>query len=230
MMPLVLIPGVNNTPAVWDGVRAALGDTVATITVSCPAVADVDLIADALLATLPAQFDLCGFSFGGYVAMAMLAKAPGRVRDLVLLCSTSRADSADQRAGREASVARAEGGEHIAMVDAQARFVFHPDSLANPAMMAARAAMTAEYGAARFIAHQRASAARPDRTALLRDGTRRVLLLAASADRLFPPDTLRDLAGEIPGAELRIIDRAGHMAPLEQPTATATALRDWLRA
>jgi pimeloyl-ACP methyl ester carboxylesterase len=38
-----------------------------------------------------------------------------------------------------------------------------------------------------------------------------------------------ELAGLIPGAKLRVIERAGHFTPLEEPQAVSYALRDWLQ-
>ena len=76
---LVLVPGLNNTHAVWDGVVAALGASAQCSALDCPALDTVEAVADALLAQLPERFWLAGFSFGGYVALAMLERAPQRV-------------------------------------------------------------------------------------------------------------------------------------------------------
>jgi pimeloyl-ACP methyl ester carboxylesterase len=76
---LVLVPGLNNTHAVFDGVVAALPPAIHAHALDNPALDTVEAIAAAHLAALPARFWLAGFSFGGYVALAMLALAPERI-------------------------------------------------------------------------------------------------------------------------------------------------------
>ena len=192
---LVLVPGLNNTRAVFDGVVAALPPPVAALALDNPALDTVEAIAAAHLAQLPERFWLAGFSFGGYVALAMLAQAPERVQGIAMLCTAPFADS-------EAA--------------AQKR-------------LAARQAMVQDYGPARYAAHVRATAARPDRSALL-DGSRPTLVLAGSQDKLFTPEALAAYAARIPGAQQRVVGPAGHLAPMEQPRAVAEALAQWMGA
>ena len=69
---LVLLPGLNNTRAVFDGVLRALPARVQAMALDNPPLETVDAIAQALLPQLPGRFWLAGFSFGGYVALALL--------------------------------------------------------------------------------------------------------------------------------------------------------------
>ena len=76
---LVLIPGLNNTAAVFDRLQSCLREvdpSIQPIALDNPALESVDAIAQAHLQRLPDRFWLAGFSFGGYVAMALLAIAP----------------------------------------------------------------------------------------------------------------------------------------------------------
>jgi pimeloyl-ACP methyl ester carboxylesterase len=41
--------------------------------------------------------------------------------------------------------------------------------------------------------------------------------------------THEELVKLIPDAKLRVIERAGHFTPLEEPEAVTEALRDWLQ-
>jgi pimeloyl-ACP methyl ester carboxylesterase len=54
------------------------------------------------------------------------------------------------------------------------------------------------------------------------------LVLCGAADGLTPPRRHDFMAGLIPGAELCVIDGAGHLPVLEQPAETNAALRGWL--
>lgn len=56
-----------------------------------------------------------------------------------------------------------------------------------------------------------------------------VLCVGGADDLIVPPRLLADTAARIPGAEVRIVDRAGHLPHLEQPDAFAALLEPFLR-
>lgn len=226
---LVLVPGLNNTRAVFDGVVAALPAAVQATALDNPPLETVEAIAAAHLARLPERFWLAGFSFGGYVALAMLAQAPERVQGIAMLCTAPFADSEAAAQKRLAALEAVAQGRYFEMVAAGVANTFHPDSLDNAPLMAAREAMVRDYGSERYAAHVRATAARPDRSHLL-DGSRPTLVLAASHDKLFPPEALAAYAERIAGAQQRVVGPAGHLAPMEQPRAVAEALAQWMGA
>ena len=227
MSELVLIPGLNNTRAVFDGVLAALPPSIHGIAVDNPELDTVEAIAAALLPRLPQRFWLGGFSFGGYVALALLAAAPERVAGIGLLCTAPFADTPAQAEKRMASIITARSGGYLDMIESQAANAFHPDSVKNAALMAARRAMVQDYGAARFIAHVSATMQRPDRSHLL-DGRLPILVMSASHDNVFPAAVIERYAAAIPGARRVVIAAAGHLAPMEQPRAVADALAAWV--
>ncbi|BCN40667.1 hypothetical protein ALDI51_39860 [Alicycliphilus denitrificans] len=224
---LVLVPGLNNTRAVFAGVLAALPAAVQATALDNPPLETVEAIAAAHLARLPERFWLAGFSFGGYVALAMLEQAPERVQGIALLCTAPFADSPAAAQKRIAALEAVAQGRYFEMVEAATANTFHPDSLANAALLQARQAMVRDYGPARYAAHVRATAARPDRARLL-DGSRPTLVLAGSHDQLFTPAALAAYAANIPGAQQRVVGPAGHLAPMEQPQAVAQALAQWM--
>jgi pimeloyl-ACP methyl ester carboxylesterase len=55
------------------------------------------------------------------------------------------------------------------------------------------------------------------------------LVVWGAEDAWIPVDRAHRLAGLIPGAELRVIEGAGHLVQLDQPVALATTLTTWLR-
>jgi len=226
---LVLVPGLNNTHAVFDGVLSALPRTLTAQALDNPALDSVEAIAAAHLAQLPERFWLAGFSFGGYVALAMLEQAPERVQGIAMLCTAPFADSAAAAQKRLAALQAVAEGRYFEMVAAGVANSFHPDSVHNAPLMAAREAMVRSYGPERYAAHVRATAARPDRSHLL-DGRRPTLVLAGSHDKLFPPTVLADYAARIPGVQQAVVEAAGHLAPMEQPQAVAAALAHWVTA
>ena len=224
---LALVPGLNNMATVFDGVRAALPTTIEVHAYDNPPLESVEAIAAHWLERLPQRFWLAGFSFGGYVALAMLEAAPERVAGFALLCSGPQADSAEAAQRRLASLEAVAQGRYFELMEQAAANAFHPDSLANAALMDRRRKMVQAYGPDRYAAHVRATAARPDRSRLL-DGARPTLVLAASHDKLFAPAQMSALAAGIPGARFVAVEGGGHLVPMEQPQAVADALADWI--
>lgn len=225
---LVLVPGLNNTAAVWDTVRPRLPEGIRVHTPEVPALEDIDAIAEAMLATLPARFALVGFSFGGYVALAMLAAAPRRIGALAMVGTSASADGEAARATRRAAIERALAGEYEAMIEAQAARAMGEAGRADPAIVAARRAMVRDYGPRRFVAHVRATMGRPDRSALFAAYDGPLLVTGGADDQVITPAVQRGLAALNPRARYEPIPEAGHLVPMEQPAALARVLGPWL--
>jgi len=115
--PLVLLPGLSNTAEVWDAVRARPGP-VDCIVPEHGTSASVDEIAAAHLAALPGRFALAGFSFGGYLALAMAAQVRNRITRLALISRGPGNDSPQGRANREKLIGLARQG-HYDTIDAR---------------------------------------------------------------------------------------------------------------
>jgi len=114
---LLLIPGMTNTPRVWDRVRAHLQAEVQRgVEVR---VTDVRASADipAMAATawrelqdvpLERPLAIAGFSMGGYVALQMVVSAPRPVQALALVCTSARPDNPAVAPMRERATAAAQ--------------------------------------------------------------------------------------------------------------------------
>ena len=74
----------------------------------------------------------------------------------------------------------------------------------------------------------RGMAERPNVTPDLAKIKTPTLVVVGEHDVISTVDEMRGIAGEIPGAEFVVIPNAGHMAPLENPTAFNTALDKFL--
>lgn len=223
---LVLLPGLNNTAAVFRDVTAALPDSIQAVCPDLPALNTVEALAEYVLAHVPDRFWLAGFSFGGYVAMAVLAAAPERVQGIALIGSSAKADTEAQVARRLEAIAQARQGGYEENA-ASSTAPFHPDSLQRPDILARRKEIVHAYGAERYIAHCQACTTRPDRSSLL-DGRRPTLLVTATHDTVVPNAGVKALAAQIPGSEFAELEGAGHLMPLEQPRALAQALAGWI--
>ena len=72
--------------------------------------------------------------------------------------------------------------------------------------------------------------ARPDATDVLRAVSCPALVLCGREDGWAPPSQHEEMAALMPGSRLAILDRCGHMAPMERPDAVGAALVEWLGA
>jgi len=227
MAPLLLLPGLSNTPELWDEVRAALPVGIASTALENPAIEDIDAIAAGILAKAPPRFALAGFSFGGYVALAIAAQAMNRIERLALIATGSNADSPQAAASRKRLIAIAQ--TDYESVDARmTKFLLHPERIEDPGIHEKRLRMSRDYGAARFIAQQRAAMARPARESVLASIRVPTLIAVGREDRITPLAQHEEMARRVPAAELVVFERCGHLAPLEAPVALARALTNWM--
>ncbi len=224
---LVLLHGVNNTANGWKPMLDALGTNRTAWVPNLPARTSMSELAASLLPDLPDRYILIGHSLGGYVALELLRMAPGKAAALVLVNSSASADTAAAAQARMASVERARNGEYVEMANRATAVSYHPDNLARADLLQSRSEAVAAYGPDRFMAHQQAAASRSDQRPMLAQAGIPVLVVAASDDRVILAEQQRELA-LIAGADYRVIDRAGHMLPAEQPQALAETITSWL--
>jgi len=79
-----------------------------------------------------------------------------------------------------------------------------------------------------FAGQIEALLARPDATTLLRSITCPTLVLCGRDDGWSTLRQHEEMAELIPSATLAVVDRCGHMAPMERPRDVGTAVAGWL--
>ncbi|MGZ5384282.1 MAG: alpha/beta fold hydrolase [Acidimicrobiia bacterium] len=167
--------------------------------------------------------DVVALSMGGYAALALWERHPGRVRSLVLMDTRSGADSEAGRAARRDTAERVtEEGPGALVPDLQKAL------LAPGAGLAARVrlrSMVEATASETIVASLEGMARRADRTNILSSITVPTLVMVGEADGLAPPDVAEHMAELIPGSQLVVIPGAGHLPPIETPDAVSEALR-----
>jgi pimeloyl-ACP methyl ester carboxylesterase len=198
----------------------------------------IDGLADAAVAELDAraiaQVAILGVSMGGYVALSLAARFPGRLAGLLLADTRAAADSPAARAGRVAALATLQqpaAGAPEAEIDADietaamvaAVETYLGSSLpkllapAAPAHLHERVRALAIRRRASLIAGIVALRDRPDRSAALPTLHVPTLVLSGSDDQIVPAAEMQEMARAIPGARFEAIPGAGHLPNLEQP-------------
>lgn len=224
---LLLLPGLACDAALWRHPLAALRHGGAV------QVADVHQRADSLagmaallLAETRGPLLLAGCSMGGMLALHAWQQAPDRVQGLALLGTTARPDTPALVALRQQACALFADGRMDEVLRANAMFAFDPAH--GPALLADYLAMVRRCGAAGLIRQNQAVMARPDLRPLLAGVRCPTLVVGGASDQLTPPDCSREIADAVPGAELHLLDRCGHMLTWEQPQAVSALLAAWL--
>jgi len=172
---------------------------------------------------------LAGLSMGGYIGFEFVRRHRPRLRGLVLADTKAQSDSAEGRKGREGAIADArEGGAPLIAEQ------MLPKLLAPGAAESLRDQVRAMIAAAPvpgIIGALAAMRDRPDSTELLPTlGGLPTLIVVGAEDALTPPKEAEGMAKAIPGAKLVVLEKAGHLTPLEQPTEFNRHLRRFLDA
>jgi 3-oxoadipate enol-lactonase len=179
-----------------------------------------------------ASADVAGWSMGGFVAQALAATAPDRVRRLVLLST----DPGGPEAARAAPEVWARLTDHGGTPREQATRLL---GLLFPPAVAAQ--VDAEFGevvaAARerlspetLIAQEAAMAAWHAEPAVERPAAivAPAYVAAGAEDEVIPPANAELLAGALASAELELYDGGGHAFMAQEPQRLAAAISRWL--
>jgi pimeloyl-ACP methyl ester carboxylesterase len=231
-VPVVLVPGLVCDAAVWHHARQALVPQADVHIAHHGTLDSLSAMAEKVLREAPARFALAGHSMGGRVALEVLRRAPERIAGLTLLDTGVTALAAGEPGEREATgryelleLARREGMAAMATRWVQG-MVWKP-RLDDAALIAAVVDMMARSSAEVFAAQIRALLERPDASDLLPGIRCPTLVLCGEQDSWAPAQRHRDMAAQIPGAWLVMVQDCGHMSTMERPELVTRALVDW---
>ncbi|CAN7762806.1 alpha/beta fold hydrolase [Cupriavidus necator] len=225
---LWLLPGMMNTASVWDPVAAELADVADIRIADLSWQTSIAEMAQSVLTQQQGRFALAGFSMGGYVAQEIVAQAPSRVSHLALLGTSMRPESPEQTAGRK-TLLDAVQTDFSALTHKLLALNLHPAHAGDSVPAHTLRTMFEALGPDVFARQIRAIMSRRDTRDALLAAQMPVGVICGCADRVVPPALSAEIAAQVPSASLTWIERAGHMAPLEQPSAVASALRELLR-
>lgn len=187
--------------------------------------ADTLALMDAL--TLTDAF-VGGVSMGGYVTLAVTRLAPARVRGLVLIDTQPLADDEAGRTRRETTARDAERLGSAVVADAMLPRLF--SSSASPAVVGSTLAMMRAQAPAAVAAASRGMALRTDARELLSRFEGPTLIVVGALDVITPPERARSMADLVRGAQLAVIEGAGHLPQLEQPQAFNATLARFFKS
>jgi pimeloyl-ACP methyl ester carboxylesterase len=174
---------------------------------------------------------LCGLSMGGYVIFEFLRRWRDRVRAVILVDTQAEADGTEARRTRDVVAATARESGAGAIADAMLPKLLAPGTVEeSPELAEHIRRMMAATPIAGIVGALAAMRDRRDSTGLLPTlAGLPALVIVGEEDVITPPDGARRIAAAIPGARLVIVPGAGHLTPVERPSETTAAIRDFLR-
>lgn len=239
MTTLLLVHAFPLDASMWDEQVDALKGEAAVLAPSLPGFGGTPgpgelLTVEAMANSLVGELDsagaeravVCGVSLGGYAAFAMWRLHSERIAGLVLADTRAEADDdlGKDRRRKLAETVKLEGSGWLAD---------NPPPLlsegADPALWEKVKEIIRRQPAHAIAAASLGMAERPDARPILGQIHVPTAVIVGSADTLTPPEMSEAIAGAIPGAELTVLDGAGHLSNLEEPKGFAEAIRNLLR-
>lgn len=236
--PLVLLNAFPVDRSQWEPLIALLSDFDGDIiSFDMPGIGDMplpdeepslNLIADAAVlamreATGHHAAVWVGCSMGGYVAMAVAERYPDAVAGLALLDTRSTADDAAGVARRLALAESLDGKQGAQDPREMAEGLVGTKGPGRESLVASVAANIARHSGDGIAWGQRAMAARPTRTEVLRMVDAPAVVIVGEHDSITPVEHAQVMADAL-GVEVTVIAGVGHLSALEAPQAVYNAL------
>ena len=174
---------------------------------------------------------VAGLSMGGYIAFEMLRRHPGRIAGLILCDTRADADSGPAAAGRDETAQIAETKGAAAVAERMLPVLLgRTTQQTQPQLVTMVREMITKTPVAGIIGALEAMKNRPDSTDLLPKIEVPTLVVIGQEDALVTPAQARAMTSAIPSAAMTTIAGAGHIAPLEAPTAVSRVFAEFLEA
>jgi pimeloyl-ACP methyl ester carboxylesterase len=172
---------------------------------------------------------LIGVSIGGYALFEFWRRHRGRVAALGLCNTKAPADNAEARAGRlQAANDVIERGTELFFENMIPRLLGKTTRETRPDLVEGALRMLRKMSPEDVAQVQRGMAARPDSVETLKTINVPTLLVTGDEDILTGVNEAELMRQNISGSELRVIPKAGHYSPWEQPEEAAKVLREFL--
>jgi pimeloyl-ACP methyl ester carboxylesterase len=171
---------------------------------------------------------LVGHSMGGYVALAFAELYPSILKGLVLLNSTSKADSEERKANRDRAI-KAVKKDYATFIRLSITNLFNPDNrerlLNEIEKVKLEALKTPLQG---IVASLEGMKIRKDREALLHSDTYPIVLILGQKD---PVLNYKDGVDQIKTSEAQLVTFPdGHMTPIENKVELKNTLLDFFKS
>ena len=228
MTPLVMIPGMMCDERIF---APQIEELASKRSVHIADISKHDNISDLaadVLSNAPPKFCLVGHSMGGIVAMEICAQDPKRIEKLVLIDTNPLAELEEVKLKREPQISDALSGKLVNVIRDEMKPNYLASSENQDIILNICLEMALSLGPKVFINQSRALQTRADQQSNIQSINIPVLIMCGSEDKLCTVERHEMMHNMISNSELKIINNAGHMPTLEQPSETTEVLKEWL--
>ena len=203
--------------------ESSLGDGPATMQKHA---SDIVRVMDA---TRVDRAPVIGVSIGGYAIFELWRRSRERISALVLCNTKAAADGAEARAGRlTAADDVLNRGTEPFFEGMLLKVLAGTTRRSRPDLVDGTLRMMRKMSAEDVAGVQRGMADRPDSTATLKTINVPTLIVTGDEDTATGVSEAEPMRKNIAGAQLKVVAKAGHYSPWEQPEEVGTLLRQFL--
>ena len=228
MKSLVMIPGMMCDERIFSPQIDSLGDEIELTIADISRFSSVVDLASDVLKKAPRKFSLLGHSMGGIVAMEMYSQEPNRIEKLILMDTNPNSELEEVKSKREPQIKDVSEGRLLNVMRDEMKPNYLAQSKNQSSVLNVCMDMALSLGPDVFINQSRALQTRADQQSNIQSINIPVLIICGSEDKLCTVERHEMMHNMISNSELRIINNAGHMPTLEQPSETTEILKEWL--
>ena len=221
---VAMIPGFMLDETLWNDFRNYLPQDWPVYTASLGDGPTIRDMARRIAESLPQRFVLIGFSLGGYIARQLAADYPERVEALILVASSLREDTQQQKKTKLQAVQALTPERFRGLSNGTIAQSLHPDNAANKALVSIIKEMSFRLGYQALATQSALDRSQVPATTIHCP----TLVIASTNDAMRSLEEAKELLAAIPNSELEVIEGCGHMIPLEQPKVLALTIVHWL--
>lgn len=237
---VVLLHGYLESMIVWDEFVDLLKDKVRVVTLDLPGhgisnvIGEVHTmeylakcVGDAMAALGIERYSMVGHSMGGYVSLAMLDDYRDHIENIILLSSTTSADSQEKCDRRRREIELIKAGKKNTLARLVPHAGFAPENVKRLQDyiedISELILMTEDEG---VIAILGGMIERQSRGDMLRKSGIPHLFIFGRHDYYIPEEVAQEMIAEDPTAEVVWLEHSGHMGFIEEPELCANAILD----
>jgi pimeloyl-ACP methyl ester carboxylesterase len=165
---------------------------------------------------------------GGYTALAFAERWATRLKGLAIVHSTAAADTDEKKSQRQKTIGLIQrGGKDAFMKEAIPAMFSATTRQSNPELIRTQVERGLTLPDESTIAFYEAIAARPDRTAVVRNASIPMQWFLGSDDSIIPLDKVMEQTHLATRSAVNVYQSCGHMSMLEVPERLAADLREF---
>lgn len=235
---VVLLHGYLESMIVWDEFVDLLKDKVRVVTLDLPGhgisnvIGEVHTmeylakcVGDTMIALGIEHYSVVGHSMGGYVSLAMLDNYRDHIDSIVLLSSTTSADSQEKCDRRRREIELIKAGKKNTLARLVPHAGFAPENVKRLADyiedISELILMTEDEGVIAILGGMIERKSRGED--LLKSGIAHMFIFGRH-DYYIPEDVAQEMINADPTARVVWLEHSGHMGFIEEPELTANAI------